>query len=888
MLTPAFTQKLKGSAELLKMHKEFHSTPELCWEQANGDAMMTMSWAPDADAEELEGPEGGPSTHPTAEDWRKCQSQDDVYGLKTKAQNQRNDRRSWAVANSHKKKAGAAQPGVSGSRYHGSWQSIEDSYHAPEDGDDDEETEEEEEDNGDEDGEEAVTPVADQLTLLGGTGDYRAVKPCRPIYSSNTLPKQRAGSPHCNAPPPNHPPPPPPPPSQVVRVDLTKSHSEYAVAAAGALCGSDPRPTTPVMSSFRPSDAAKVYALPEDAKNVGYMTLRPSPNAAKKPQVSLASPSASSPSSSSSSSTSAASRSKSLPPRTARPNVSIKSGQATGNNPEASSPRISLVVNSTPIIPDPDYGSDDDEATDKHSSSATVNSRSPPLDIGQPQSKLRIEIKHQQPPQQHQQQQQQQQSSLPKSQSFCADILKAKSLLKTSQSFPEELSDCQQQQQQQLPPDTDDAYVTFVPVNNGKQSDTVDEGRSVGSHAGRRSAATGSTTGVATRHAVSLIQLPPPAENGETDQDVHSDLVGNAEQDSVSTVSTLSSLSTNSSNSSDRDTTTVLENKPPTGNKKVTVNGYWREEEQMQQQRRQSTPTGGSKTKSGGTDAERTIEESLQLIRRHVDELSGMNNHRQPSPGNRKSSPPVVPPPPLFEPSSDSDDSFLPPPPPEFSDIQLHTAQPAAAIGTSTPSSKSSVKAAAINYTSRTLPKSMSSGYLRGKLMDRSNDDDDDMMPPFSSASHFFNRRIAERRLSDDSIAHHPSGRSTSSCNSGSTVRVVAAVPKKVTFSSDVIDAETNRHQSQQQQQPPPPPMMTMRHFSSKALEEWTIHDTADWLDSLFLNEYKAAFMKMNMNGPNLLRVNNDMLVNLGVKRLGHRLNIEKSLKHYARGPSSD
>lgn len=804
MVCAIATQKGKGSTELLKMHKEFHSTPELCWEQENGE-IMTSSWAPECH----EIPETRPdsSQQQTAEDWRKSQSQDNVFCLEMEAQNKRNVRRSWSAAASKKKPP--IPPG--GTRYHGSWQSIEDSYRQPEDGDEDEDTEE-----GEEDGEDAITPVADQLTLLGGSGDYRAVKPCRPVYSSSTLPK-RAGSPHCNAPPPNHPPPPPPPPSQVVRVDLTKSHSEYAVAAG--TCG-DPRPTTPVMSSFRPSDNAKLYALPEDAKNVGYMTLRPT--GSKKPPSPA--PPASPASAGSSPSSSAASRSKSLPPRSVRPNVAVKA--APIKKEEA---RVNVIVNSTPLIPDPDYDSEEE-------SKSQVN-------VQQGPTRVRIEIKQQSPPHQPQ-------PGMSKSQSFCADILTAKSRLKASQSFPEELSEQQQpQQKHHQHQDAEDPYVTFVPVNNGKQSDTVvDEGSQPrnASHAGGGNAAgRRAPTGSLTRHAVSLIQLPPPVENGESDQDeramlasAHQQSEMAAEQDSVSTVSTLSSLSTNSSNSSDRDTTTVLENKP-LANKKVTINGHWREEQSPRQQ-----PT---------TEAERTIEESLQLIRRHVDELSGMN-HGQPM-GNRKA-PPNVPPPPQFELSGRNDhlesaEMFLPPPPPEFSDHQQHYS------GYGYPSS------------SRTLPKSMSSGQLRGTLGDA------DDVTPASSSSHFLSRRAVERRLSDDAVA--------GLARPSSTVRVVAAVPKKVTFSSDVMDSETSRGSFHQV---PHPPMMTMRHFSSKPLEEWTIHDTADWLDSLFLNEYKAAFMKKNMDGNQLLRINGEVLTNLGVKRLGHRLNIEKSLKHYARIPA--
>ena len=807
------------------MHKEFHSTPELCWEQENGE-LMTCSWAPDQEHQDQPDAPSSDTSPQSAEDWRKSQSQDDVYCLEMEAQNKRNARRSWSVAAPGKKKPPLPPPG--GSRYHGSWQNIEHSYRPPEDGDEDEETEEEDDDGEDED---AATPVADQLTLLGGSGDYRAVKPCRPVYSSSTLPK-RASSPHCTAPPPNHPPPPPPPPSQMVRVDLTKSHSEYAVTAGG-----DPaRPTTPVMSSFRPADNAKLYALPEDAKSVGYMTLRPT-SSSKKP-ASPAPPA----SAGSSPSSSAAARSKSLPPRSVRPNVAVKSATGSPTKQQHEEPRVNVIVNSTPLIPDPDYDSDEEIHHKNNNHTAEIYARHP-IQQQHPPTRVRIEI-NQQPPSSPP-------GGLPKSQSFCADILKAKSQLKTSQSFPEELSDCQQQQQQPPPPqDAEDAYVTFVPVNNGKQSDTVPDHQAArnASHVGGGGGGSGGarrvqTHGNLTRHAVSLIQLPPPVENGESDQDerAHHSMDMAAEQDSVSTVSTLSSLS---SNSSDRDTTTVVENKPMAG-KKVTINGHWREEQStVAKQRPNST-----------TDAERTIEESLQLIRRHVDELSGMN-HRP-----TRKSPPGVPPPPQFEPPSgcrdvaDGGDMFLPPPPPEFSDHH-HTS--------------------GYGYQmSRTLPKSMSSGQLRGTLGDA------DDVTSASSSSHFLNRRVIERRLSDDAVV----GLSTTTAAAGnrqSTVRVVATVPKKVTFSSDVIDAETSRGMNQA---PPQPAMMTMRHFSSKPLEEWTIHDTADWLDSLFLNEYKTTFMKRNIDGNQLLRINNELLMNLGVKRLGHRLNMEKSLKHYARIP---
>lgn len=70
----------------------------------------------------------------------------------------------------------------------------------------------------------------------------------------------------------------------MVRVDVTNPHSEYAIAsgvAAGAATpsgdaagASSTSSSLSPMSSFRPSDGAKLYALPEDVESVGYSTLQ--------------------------------------------------------------------------------------------------------------------------------------------------------------------------------------------------------------------------------------------------------------------------------------------------------------------------------------------------------------------------------------------------------------------------------------------------------------------------------------------------------------------------------------------------------------------------------------------------------------------------------------
>ena len=69
--------------------------------------------------------------------------------------------------------------------------------------------------------------------------------------------------------------------------------------------------------------------------------------------------------------------------------------------------------------------------------------------------------------------------------------------------------------------------------------------------------------------------------------------------------------------------------------------------------------------------------------------------------------------------------------------------------------------------------------------------------------------------------------------------------------------------------------------FRSKPLMGWTIGDVCDWLDSLFLPEYKPAFIQAEVDGLKLAGLTKSELETLGVIRVGHMLNIERSLKRY-------
>ncbi|XP_062403320.1 SH3 and multiple ankyrin repeat domains protein 2b [Sardina pilchardus] len=67
--------------------------------------------------------------------------------------------------------------------------------------------------------------------------------------------------------------------------------------------------------------------------------------------------------------------------------------------------------------------------------------------------------------------------------------------------------------------------------------------------------------------------------------------------------------------------------------------------------------------------------------------------------------------------------------------------------------------------------------------------------------------------------------------------------------------------------------------FATKPVVMWTKHDVADWLESLNLGEHRDAFMENDIEGSHLPNLQKDDLIDLGVTRVGHRMNIERALK---------
>nr|XP_005991039.1 PREDICTED: SH3 and multiple ankyrin repeat domains protein 1 [Latimeria chalumnae] len=76
-----------------------------------------------------------------------------------------------------------------------------------------------------------------------------------------------------------------------------------------------------------------------------------------------------------------------------------------------------------------------------------------------------------------------------------------------------------------------------------------------------------------------------------------------------------------------------------------------------------------------------------------------------------------------------------------------------------------------------------------------------------------------------------------------------------------------------------PPP--TDKPFSTKPVHFWTKEDVAEWLQYLSLGEHKERFLDNEIDGTHLPSLTKEDFVDLGVTRVGHRMNIERALKRF-------
>ncbi|XP_063798658.1 SH3 and multiple ankyrin repeat domains protein 1 isoform X3 [Pseudophryne corroboree] len=73
----------------------------------------------------------------------------------------------------------------------------------------------------------------------------------------------------------------------------------------------------------------------------------------------------------------------------------------------------------------------------------------------------------------------------------------------------------------------------------------------------------------------------------------------------------------------------------------------------------------------------------------------------------------------------------------------------------------------------------------------------------------------------------------------------------------------------------------TEKPFATKPIHFWTKYDVADWLDYLNLGEHREHFLDNEIDGSHLPSLTKEDYIDLGVTRVGHRMNIDRALKFF-------
>ncbi|KAM9772454.1 SH3 and multiple ankyrin repeat domains protein 3 isoform 3-T3 [Syngnathus typhle] len=74
-------------------------------------------------------------------------------------------------------------------------------------------------------------------------------------------------------------------------------------------------------------------------------------------------------------------------------------------------------------------------------------------------------------------------------------------------------------------------------------------------------------------------------------------------------------------------------------------------------------------------------------------------------------------------------------------------------------------------------------------------------------------------------------------------------------------------------------PLLALRPWRQRPLSLWNKYDVGDWLESVGLAEHRQRFQEHEIEGSHLPALTKDDYVELGVTRLGHRINIERALR---------
>ncbi|XP_056133998.1 SH3 and multiple ankyrin repeat domains protein 3 isoform X3 [Lampris incognitus] len=74
-------------------------------------------------------------------------------------------------------------------------------------------------------------------------------------------------------------------------------------------------------------------------------------------------------------------------------------------------------------------------------------------------------------------------------------------------------------------------------------------------------------------------------------------------------------------------------------------------------------------------------------------------------------------------------------------------------------------------------------------------------------------------------------------------------------------------------------PLMALRPWRQRPLNLWNKYDVGDWLESVGLAEHRQRFQEHEIEGSHLPALTKEDYAELGVTRLGHRINIERALR---------
>ena len=302
--------------------------------------------------------------------------------------------------------------------------------------------------------------------------------------------------------------------------------------------------------------------------------------------------------------------------------------------------------------------------------------------------------------------------------------------------------------------------------------------------------------------------------------------------------STMSSMSSNSSNTS-------------TGSHHHSHHHHHPQQQQQQQNySSQTLPSRGhhkaaaerSHSTAGGED-QRSISQSLALIQQHVHSLGEVNTLAGVEKGAGKPEVPILAPPAGF---SDSEANY--------SDND----------SLSSGGSQKKFGFTRVTPTSRNIPKQSLTDQLKAERHHA------------TLAKQAASKAASTKSQQQQQQQQNLMTRSIDSTLGNQLFNDSSAMTRSVDFS--LVDQAT--------QLPPPPQSSSsggkkQKEFRTKPLLGWTTTDVCDWLDSLFMPEYKPAFIQNQVNGLKLASLTKLDWENLGVLRVGHMMNIEKSLKRH-------